>query len=277
MPAESPESTELEPTEPDAPNPAEFDVTRPNAARMYDYFLGGAHNLAIDRELADRTIAIMPGIVATARANRAFLQRAVQYCMRAGIRQYLDLGSGIPTVGHVHEVAHRIDRAARVAYVDIEPVAVAQTKRILAHVPTATVTKADITDPKEVLASPGIAELIDFSQPVAIVACAVLHFVPDSADPVGVLHAYRDHVSPGGALVFSHGASSLAPEQSEQLHALYKQTTQPGHRRTKEDMEALLAGWSLVEPGLVDAAAWRPELDTPDAGPVTVWAAVGRR
>ncbi|HEY4021315.1 MAG TPA: SAM-dependent methyltransferase, partial [Pseudonocardiaceae bacterium] len=203
-----------EPAEADAepPDPAEFDVTRPNAARMYDYFLGGAHNLAIDRELADKTIAIMPGIVDMARANRSFLRRAVQYCMKAGIRQYLDLGSGIPTVGHVHEVAHRIDRAARVAYVDIEPVAVAQTKRLLADVPTATVTKADITDPKQVLAAPGVAELLDFNQPVAIVACAVLHFVPDSADPVGVLTTYRDHLSPGGALVFSHGASSLAPE-----------------------------------------------------------------
>jgi hypothetical protein len=258
------------------PDPAEFDVTRPNAARMYDYFLGGAHNLAIDRELADQTIAIMPGIVATARANRSFLRRAVQYCMKAGIRQYLDLGSGIPTVGHVHEVAHRVDRSARVAYVDIEPVAVAQTKRLLADVPTASVTKADITDPKRVLAAPGVAELLDFGQPVAIVACAVLHFVSDAADPVGVLANYRDHISPGGALVFSYGASSLAPEQSEQLHALYKQTTQPGHRRTREDVEAMLAGWDLVEPGLVDAAAWRPEQD-PDAGPPTIWAAVGRR
>jgi hypothetical protein len=267
-----------EPAQPDAgaPDPAVFDVTRPNAARMYDYFLGGAHNLAIDRELADQTIAIMPGIVSTARANRAFLQRAVRYCMKAGIRQYLDLGSGIPTVGHVHEVAHRIDRAARVAYVDIEPVAVAQTKRILADIPTATVTKADITDPKEVLAAPGVAELIDFSQPVAVVACAVFHFVPDEADPAGVLRAYRDHASQGSAVVFSHGATSLSPEQGEQLYTLYRQTTQPGHRRTREDIEAMLAGWDLVEPGLVDATAWRPE-ETPDAGPQTVWAAVGFR
>lgn len=258
------------------PNPAEFDVTRPNAARMYDYFLGGAHNLAIDRELADQTIAIMPAIVSTARANRAFLQRGVQYCMAAGIRQYLDLGSGIPTVGHVHEVAHRIDRSARVAYVDIEPVAVAQTKRLLADVPTATVTKADITEPKQVLAAPGVAELLDFSQPIAVVACACLHFVPDSADPVGVLAVYRDNLVPGSALVFSHGASSLTDEQSELMVALYNQTTQPGHRRTQEDIEAMLAGWNLVEPGLVDAAEWRPEL-TPDAAPLTVWAAVGHR
>ena len=267
-----------EPAQPDAgaPDPAVFDVTRPNAARMYDYFLGGAHNLAIDRELADQTIAIMPGIVSTARANRAFLQRAVQYCMKAGIRQYLDLGSGIPTVGHVHEVAHRIDRAARVAYVDIEPVAVAQTKRILADVPTATVTKADIADPKQVLAAQGVAELLDFSQPVAVVACAVFHFVPDSADPAAVLAAYRDHACPGSALVFSHGATSLSAEQSEELHGLYQRTTQPGHRRTQDDIDGMLAGWSLVEPGLVDAAAWRPE-DDPDAGPVTVWAAVGLR
>ena len=270
MPAESPEPGA------EAPNPAEFDVTRPNAARMYDYFLGGAHNLAIDRELADKTIAVMPSIVATARANRAFLRRAVQYCMKAGIRQYLDLGSGIPTVGHVHEVAHRIDRAARVAYVDIEPVAVAQTKRILADIPTATVTKADITDPKQILAAPGVAELIDFNQPVAIVACAVFHFVPETADPAGVLATYRDHASPGSALVFSHGATSLAPEQGEALHALYRQTTQPGHRRTQADIEAMLAGWQLAEPGLVDATAWRPE-EKPDAGPLTVWAAVGHR
>jgi hypothetical protein len=267
------------PVEPDAeePNPAaEFDVTRPNVARMYDYFLGGAHNLAIDRELADRTITLMPGIVEMARANRSFLQRAVQYCMRAGIRQYLDLGSGIPTVGHVHEVAHAIDRSARVAYVDIEPVAVAQTKRILADVPTATVTKADIADPKQVLAAPGVAELLDFSQPVAVVACAVLHFVPDAADPAGLLAIYRDNLVPGSALVFSHGASSLSEEQTEQMIELYKQTTQPGHRRDREDIEAMLAGWSLVEPGLVDAAAWRPEV-APDPRPPAILAAVGHR
>jgi hypothetical protein len=243
---------------------------------MYDYFLGGAHNLAIDRELADQTIALMPGIVEMARANRAFLQRAVQYCMRAGIRQYLDLGSGIPTVGHVHEVAHAIDRAVRVAYVDIEPVAVAQTKRLLADIPTASVTKADIAEPKQVLAAPGVAELLDFSQPVAVVACAVFHFVPDAVDPAGVLAIYRDNLVPGSALVFSHGAASLATEQSEQMVALYKRTSQPGHRRTKDDVEAMLAGWSLVEPGLVNAAAWRPEV-TPDAGPLTIWAAVGHR
>jgi hypothetical protein len=292
-------------------NTAELDVTRPSAARMYDYFLGGAHNLAIDRELADKTIAIMPEIVGLARANRAFLQRAVRYCLAAGLRQFLDLGSGIPTVGHVHEIAHTVDPTARVAYVDIEPVAVAQTRRLLADVPTATVTKADIAEPSAVLAAPGVAELLDFDKPIAVIACAVLHFVSDERRPAALLAAYRAAVRPGSMLVFSHGASPLTGgsltgssltgssltgssltgssltgssltgiDESDEISSLYGQTTLPGQRRTKADIENMLAGWDLVEPGLVDAAAWRPDDDQatpPEDSPLNIWAAVGNR
>jgi S-adenosyl methyltransferase len=258
-------------------NAAVFDATRPNAARMYDYFLGGTHNLVIDRECADKTIAIMPGIVATARANRAFLQRAVQYCLSTGLRQFLDLGSGIPTAGHVHQIAHAADPTVRVAYVDVEPVAVAQTTRLLADAPTATATKADIADPAAVLTAPGVTELLDFSLPIVVIACAVLHFVPDELNPAAILAKYRDSVVPGSALIFSHGATvSTDPEGDATLHELYGRTTQPGHRRTKADIEAMLAGWDLVDPGLVDTAAWRPNTEEATGDAIAVWAAVGR-
>ncbi|HEX3782492.1 MAG TPA: SAM-dependent methyltransferase [Pseudonocardiaceae bacterium] len=258
----------------------DVDVSRPHVARMYDYYLGGTHNLAIDREWADKTIEVMPGIVAAARANRAFQQRAVRYCLDAGLRQFLDLGSGIPTVGHVHEIAHALDPAIRVAYVDVEPVAVAQTKRLLSDVPTATVTEADIADPSTVLSAPGVAELLDFGQPIVVIACAVLHFVSDEQSPAAILAKYRGSVAPGSALVFSHGEISVeATEQGAKLHELFGKTTQPGHRRTRADIETMLAGWELVDPGLVDVAEWRP--DVPVAGhdardTVTMQAAVGR-
>lgn len=256
--------------------PADIDVRTPNVARMYDYFLGGAHNLEADRVAARRAIEIMPRIVPAARANRAFLRRAVGVCLELGIRQFLDLGSGIPTVGPVHEVAHRVDPAARVAYVDTDPIAVAHTELLLADVPAASVTCADLTDPAAVLSAPGVADLLDFDLPVAVIAAAVLHFVPDDQDPRGILGTYRDATASGSALVFSHGA--LDDSQSGRMAAIkefYRSTSHPLQRRTHAEIAALLDGWHLLDPGLVDADAWRPDgLSIVVPGQVTMLAAV---
>src|SRR5947209_6612941 len=153
--------------------PEGIDLDRPNAARMYDYALGGSHNFAVDREMVEQVEKIMPGSSLIAHVNRAFLQRAVRLCLDAGIRQFLDIGSGIPTVGSVHEVAQAVDPRARVAYVDVDPVAVAHSRAILVDNPYATAVPGDVRHPAEVLADSEVTALLDLGQPVAVLLIAV--------------------------------------------------------------------------------------------------------
>ncbi|SFS92701.1 SAM-dependent methyltransferase [Saccharopolyspora flava] len=257
----------------------DLDVETPNAARMYDYYLGGSHNFASDRAAAARAVQVTPTMIPGARANRAFLQRAVRFFLDAGIRQFLDLGSGIPTVGHVHEIAHAVDPSARVAYVDIEPIAVAHTRRMLSDTPTVTVTQADLQDPQEVLNSPGVAELLDFAEPVAVLAVAVLHFVPDEKNPAAMLDAYCDAVAPGSFLAVSHITDHYdTPERVAEIDRLYSSTTNAARHRTFEDFKRLIGDRELVPPGAVYATDWRPDPGTvPAEGARTgFWAAVAR-
>ena len=169
----------------------------PNAARMYDYYLGGSHNFAADRAAAEKVKAAIPYAVDVARANRFFLQRAVRFCVEEGLDQFLDLGSGIPTVGNVHEAARALNPAARVAYVDNEPVTVASAAALLEGDPLATITAADIRDPDSVFAAPGVCDLLDLTRPVALLTVAVLPFVPDEDDPVALAEHYRSRLAPG--------------------------------------------------------------------------------
>lgn len=238
-------------------------LDRPNAARMYDYYLGGAQNFALDREYADRALARFPHAARTARANRAFLARAVRYCLRSGIRQFLDLGSGIPTVGNVHEIAHPLAPESQVAYVDNEPVAVAHGRQLLAGVAGATVTHADLRHPERVLNADGVAGLLDLDRPVAVLLVAVLHFVADEDDPTGIVARYRDAVPGGSALVISHVSDDQPTEQlavaQRRVAEVYRHTSTPAHLRDRRSIAGLFAGAKLVEPGLVDTLHWRPE------------------
>lgn len=255
----------------------DVDVDTPNAARMYDYYLGGSHNFAHDRAAAERAVTVTPAMIPGARANRAFLRRAVQFCLDAGVRQFLDLGSGIPTVGHVHEIAHKVDPSTRVAYVENEPVAVAHTHRMLSNTPTATVTQADLQKPQEVLNAAGVAELLDFREPVAVLAVAVLHFIADADDPAGILNAYCRAVPSGSFLAVSHITDHYdTPEKVAEIDRLYSSTTHAARHRSYADFTALLGDRTLVDPGAVYASDWRPEPgDVPPEGARTAfWAAV---
>jgi SAM-dependent methyltransferase len=241
------------------------ETERPNVARMYDYFLGGSHNFAADRDAAAAVLAAVPAVRSLARQNRAFLRRAVQHLVHQGIRQFLDLGSGIPTVGNVHEIAQRAAPRTRVVYVDIEPVAVNHSRALLAGNPDAAVAQLDLREPERVLASPEVRELLDLDRPVGLLAVAVLHFIPDGDDPWGVLAAYRDALAPGSHLVISHGSQSqerMADSGARTVGRVYGSTGTPGMSRTYEEIRALFDGWELVEPGLVRMPAWRP--DRPD-------------
>lgn len=238
----------------------EIDLSVANAARMYDYYLGGAHNFAVDRAQAERALAVLPHMVPSARANRAFLRRAVRYCLDRGVRQFLDLGSGIPTVGHVHETVAGAEPAAKVAYVDNEPVAASHTELLIEELPNVTMSRADLRRPEEVLAARGVADLLDMTRPVAVLLAAVLHFVPDDADAARIVADYRDACSPGSFVVVSHlHDQGAAPSENERVLDLYRGTSNPVTLRNRPGLAALLDGCSPVDPGIVYVPLWHPE------------------
>jgi SAM-dependent methyltransferase len=244
--------------------PGDVAIDQPSVARIWDWFLGGSHNFAIDREVARKTLELMPEGPQMARLSRAFLRRAVEYCVRAGITQFIDLGSGIPTVGNVHEVAHRATPDARVAYVDIDPVAVAHTRQILAGDKRTTALQADLRDFDRVLAAPELRELLDFGKPIALLMVMVLHFVPDVDDPHSVLGSYREALAPGSALVIAHGSRDTEGMPTSHLHTareMYEQKVGSVSLRTRDEVRGLFDGFELVEPGVVWVPEWHPEQD----------------
>ena len=240
--------------------PADVDIDRPSVARIYDYNLGGSHNFAVDREVAEQLNRAMPGLPAANGANRSFLRRAVQALTAAGIRQFLDLGSGIPTVGNVHEIAWRDAPEARVVYVDIDPVAVAHSQAILAGDPRSGVVLSDLREVDRILSDPVVGGLLDFRAPVAVLAVAVLHFVPDSADPAGIVRRLREATVPGSYLVVSHATAEGESASDARAAGDASNRNRIGLTlRGRAEVARLFDGYRLVEPGLVYTPQWRPE------------------
>jgi len=264
--------------------PDEIDIERPAAARMYDYYLGGSHNFAADRALAEQYMRVWPDMPHIARANRAFLHRAVTFLSSEGIDQFLDLGSGIPTGGNVHDVSHSLDPAARTVYVDADPVAAAHGNELLRGIDFAKVVHADLRDAEAVLADPAVTGFLDLSRPVAVLMVAVLHFVSAADDPADVINAYREATVPGSYLVVSHATSQYHPERIEKAEEIYDRASHGMTFRDRAEILGLMPGYELVPPGLVDLIHWRPDAhDTrpdPLGGDVTRYsllAEVGRR
>jgi len=253
-----------------------IDFDRANAARIYDYFLGGAHNFASDRAQAAKIVAANPDMPRVCRLNRDFLGRAVRWCLAQGVDQFLDLGSGVPTVGNVHEIALRAQPGARVAYVDFEPVAVHHARELTAAFDGVTVTQADLRQPEVVLGDPGVAGLLDFDRPIAILAVAVLHFIDD--DLPAIFGRYRDALCPGSVLALNHGSADHDdPVLAESVRATergYRGSATPVVLRDRAQIRALLDGFELVPPGLVDPVHW--PVPDPGAEPIGSYAAVGR-
>jgi S-adenosyl methyltransferase len=243
---------------------SDIDVTRPNVARMYDAFLGGSHNFAADREMAAQIVASWPETPRVARANRAFLRRVVRFLVDAGVRQFLDLGSGIPTVGNVHEIAQAKRPDARVVYIDVDPVAVAHSRAILAGNPNTAIIHADLCEPKRILSDEAVDRLLDLSEPVAVLLVSVLHFIPDEREPYAAVRALTAATPPGSYLALSHASEPRADaETAEEIADLYRRrTTTPGVLRSPAEILAFFDGYELVEPGLVDLPQWHP--DGPD-------------
>jgi SAM-dependent methyltransferase len=248
--------------------------------RFYDYWLGGSHNFLPDQDLARSIVAVEPNIPAMARANRAFLGRAVRFLASQGIRQFLDIGSGIPTQDNVHQVATAADPGARVLYADVDDVAVAHSKLILDGNDNAAVIQGDLRDPASILADPETQLLLDFTRPIALLLVAVLHFVADAEDPERLVATLRDALPPGSYLVVSHACSDPRPEHMSQFENVYRaKVASRGRSRTSAEIARFFQGFTLVDPGLVWLPQWKPDRpqDVPD-DPEKYWflAGVGR-
>jgi SAM-dependent methyltransferase len=245
--------------------PDGVDVTVPNASRVYDYALGGVHNFRVDREFWERAMQAFPDASLVARANRAFLGRAVRRLAESGVRQFLDIGSGIPTLGNVHEVAQGVDPSAKVAYVDIDPVAVEQSRSLLVGNPYARAVRGDLREPEKILYDPQVADFLDFSRPIAVLTVAVLHFIPDSGDPASLVARIGAELVEGSYLVLSHLGPETRPEaraKVEEARKLYDRTPTPVVERTPEQLRALIGdAFELVPPGVVTADEWHPDPD----------------
>jgi len=256
--------------------PSDINVGIPSAARVYDYLLGGAHNFDADRMVGEKVLAVQPNGRQIARSNRAFMSRAVRFMVASGIRQFLDLGSGIPTVGNVHEIAQHADPDTRVVYVDHDPVAVAHSELILRDNPRAAVVHGDLTAPKALLRNSTVRKFIDFDEPIGLLLVAVFHFVPDEKKPAEIVRKYLDVIPAGSYVAISHlTADGMAEEMAGVVEAM-RNSRDPMFFRPYADVAALFDGLDVVEPGVVSAPSWRTDYGD-DLGQEGVYAGVGRK
>jgi len=236
----------------------EVDPQWPSGARVYDYYLGGTHNFAADRQAAEVALAAMPELPAVLRMGRAFLRRAVAEAAAAGLSQFLDLGAGIPAAGSVPEVARTVRPDCRIVSVDVDPVAVVHSWRVAGDDPGLAAMLADLTDADEVLTAPGVRETLDFDRPVCLLAVAVAHFIPDTERLGRALERYREALAPGSWLVMSHGCEEGDPPHARQILRIYNHSTSPMMLRSRDEFRALFGDWTMLPPGVTAAADWRP-------------------
>ena len=240
----------------------------PNVARMYDYFLGGGRNFPADREAAQRIVGAFPEVPVMARANRAFLKRVVRHLVvDLGVRQLIDLGSGIPASGNVHEVAQEAAPGTRVIYVDIDRTAVLHSRVLLLGNRYASVVQADLRNAEGIVMHRDVRHFVDFQEPVAVLALAVLHFITDDRAAAGALATFYDHAAPGSYCAVTHPARDSRRAQVDRVTAVYRRSGNPVRWRTRDRIEALFGKFELVEPGLVPWHEWRPDEETTDTIP----------
>ncbi|MFE7394144.1 SAM-dependent methyltransferase [Streptomyces sp. NPDC002596] len=244
--------------------PQGIDISVPSVSRMYDFYLGGSHNFEVDREAARKAMEFMPGLPKIMQANRAFMRRAVRHAVSEGITQFLDIGSGIPTFGNVHEVAQAADPEARVAYVDHDSVAVAHSQAVLEGNDRAVIATGDLRRPQEILKSPEVSELLDLERPVALLLVAVLHFIEDADEPQAAVAELSESLAPGSLLVITHASYEgipLTQEEAGGAVGVYRNIRNPLIMRSRDEVSRFFDGYEMVAPGLVAMPNWRP--DTP--------------
>ena len=257
----------------------EFDTGVANIARVYDYLLGGTDNFAADRQAAEAAITTFPGIVAAVRANRAFLGRAVRYLAgQAGIRQFLDIGTGIPTAGNTHEVAQSVAADSRIVYVDNDPVVLAHAHALLTSSPQGATAyvDADLRDTGTILTE--AAKTLDFSKPVAIILLAVLHFIPDDEEAQQIVSRLMSATVPGSFLVISHAASDIKTEtMGEVIGQANQMVDQKTTLRSRDQVKGLFGALEVVEPGVVALHTWRPDSDVVAGNQSIGWSGVAQK
>ncbi|MGH3309226.1 MAG: SAM-dependent methyltransferase [Streptomyces sp.] len=260
--------------------PQGIDLTVPSVSRMYDYYLGGSHNFEVDREAARRAIEAWPGLPKIIRANRAFMRRAVRFAVGEGVTQFLDIGSGIPTFGNIHEEAQAVDGESRVVYVDNDPVAVAHSRAVLDGVDRAEIVSADFRSPQDILGSDAVERQLDLDRPVALMLVALLHFVEDKEDPWKTVAELGDALAPGSLLVLTHSSADRGSErEATGVRDVYRSASSPLIMRTRTAVNRFFDGFDLVEPGLVPLPHWRPTEGPEPDDPILLsgYAGVGRK
>lgn len=262
----------------------EVDTSRPHAARMYDYYLGGKNHFAADREIADQVLQVMPAARTAARENRAFMGRAVRYLVEeAGIRQFLDIGTGLPTTGSVHEVAQSVAPDSRIVYADNDPLVLAHARALLTSDPEGRTAyiQADLRNPGAILDDPVTRAVLDFGQPVALLVVAILHFILDEDRPGQILSALLEALPAGSYLVASHGTTEHDPVGTSESQAAYRASGVTGQARDSADFaELAFAGLDLVPPGVVLVSDWRRDAvagPRPTPAEVSVYGGVARK
>jgi S-adenosyl methyltransferase len=279
MASDQPSAAE-EPAASGANGPLPFDINVAHQSRMYDYLLGGKDNYAADREVTDAWLKVDPGMAFSARANRAFLGRAVRYlALEAGMRQFLDIGTGIPTAGNTHEVAQAAAPESRVVYVDYDPVVLAHARALLTSTTEAGATwylDADLRDPGTILAK--AREMLDFTRPVAVTLLAILHVIADADDPWAIVARIMDAVPSGSYLVISHGSSDLFDRETlENMKGVADKVREQLTLRPRDQVARFFEGMDLVEPGMVRTDEWGQGEAAGGAGKSTIWCAVARK
>ncbi|MEU9545497.1 MULTISPECIES: SAM-dependent methyltransferase [Streptomyces] len=254
----------------------EIDTSRPHPARIYNYLLGGTANYEVDQQAGDRLASAAPEVRIGVRANRAFLQRAVRYVVSSGVRQILDVGTGLPTAPNVHETAQEVAPDVRVAYVDNDPIVKAHGDALLSRSGATSIVLADLRDPGAIIDHPDVRRVIDFDEPVALLLVAILHFITEAEKPDQAVAALRDALPVGSFLVLSHATGDFADRSEAQ--AVYNNATATMNLRTHAEVERFFDGFELVEPGLAQVPFWRPDTPPPTrSGEIGFYGGVARK
>ncbi|MGA5898291.1 SAM-dependent methyltransferase [Streptomyces venetus] len=259
----------------------DIDTSRPHSARMYDYYLGGKDHFEIDKQAAERVAEAYPAIFVCARENRAFMHRATRVLAREhGIRQWLDIGTGIPTEPNLHQVAQSVVSDARVVYADNDPLVLKYAERLMRSSPEGRTTyiEADVNDPRTLLNAPELAEVLDLNRPVALSLNALMHFVTDAQDPYGIVRRLLDVLPSGSALALSHCTPDFDPATWQKVTDIYTSAGTPVRFRSREDVARFFDGLELLDPGVTVGHRWRPDAsegEVPTDAEVSLWTGVG--